>query len=88
MKRAYPNDLGLYVQKFFREYLLSLHTIRSYRDALILFLRFVSAHHGRRPEALDLDVFTAERVMQFLTHLEAERHNAPCVRIVVASNIH
>jgi hypothetical protein len=45
MKRARPNDLGLAVEKFFREYLptlrgMSLHTIRSYRDALILFLRF------------------------------------------------
>jgi integrase/recombinase XerD len=57
MKRARPNNLGLCVEKFFREYLptlrgMSLHTIRSYRDALILFLRFVSSHSGQRLEDL------------------------------------
>jgi integrase/recombinase XerD len=74
MKRARPNDLGLCVKKFFRAYLpvlrgMSQHTIHSYRDALILFLRFASDHSGRRLEDLDLTDFTAEHVGQFLTHL-------------------
>jgi len=51
---------------------MGVHTLRSYRDALVLFLRFVSAHGGRRLEGLDLDAFTAEHVCHFLTFLEAE----------------
>ena len=79
MKRARPNDLGLCVEKFFREYLptlrgMSLQTIRSYRDALVLFLRFVASHSGIRLEDLNLDVVTAEHVTQFLCFLETERH--------------
>lgn len=93
MKHAYPNDLGLCVEKFFREYLLtlrgmSLHTIRSYRDALVLFLRFVSNHNSRRLEDLSLDVFTAEHVAQFLTFLEADRHNGIATRNARLAALH
>lgn len=85
MRRIRPNQLGLCVEKFFREYLstlrgMSVHTLRSYRDALILFLRFASAHCGRRLEDLDLGAFTAEHVAQFLTSLEIERHNSIATR--------
>jgi integrase/recombinase XerD len=85
MKRARPNDLGLCVEKFFREYLptlrgMSLQTIRSYRDALVLFLRFVVSHSGIRLEDLSLDAVTAEHVTQFLSFLETERHNSIATR--------
>lgn len=85
MKRARPNDLGLCVEKFFREYLptlrgMSLQTIRSYRDALVLFLRFVASHSGIRLEDLSLDAVTAEHVTQFLSFLETERHNSIATR--------
>jgi len=93
MKRIHPNQLGLCVEKFFREYLptlrgMSVHTLRSYRDALILFLRFVSAHCGRRLEDLDLDVFTAEHVAQFLMSLEIERHNSIATRNTRLAALH
>ena len=93
MKRARPNDLGLCVEKFFREYLptlrgMSVHTLRSYRDALVLFLRFVSAHSGRRLEDLDLDALTAEHVSRFLTFLEAERHNGVATRNARLAALH
>lgn len=93
MKRARPNDLGLCVEKFFREYLptlrgMSVHTLRSYRDALVLFLRFVSAHSGGRLEDLDLDAFTADHVSHFLTFLEAERHNGIATRNARLAALH
>ena len=93
MKRARPSDLGLCVEKFFREYLpalrgMSQHTIRSYRDALVLFLRFVSGHSGQRLEDLDLTAFTAEHVRQFLTFLEAERHNGIATRNTRLAALH
>lgn len=93
MKRMRPNELGLRVEKFFREYLptlrgMSVHTLRSYRDALVLFLRFVSAHCGRRLEDLDLDAFTAEHVAQFLMFLEIERHNSIATRNVRLAALH
>lgn len=93
MKRARPNGLGFCVEKFFREYLptlrgMSLHTIRSYRDALILFLRFVSGHSERRLEELDLSAVTAEYVTQFLVFLEAERHNSIATRNTRLAALH
>lgn len=93
MKRVRPNELGLCVEKFFREYLptlrgMSVHTLRSYRDALVLFLRFVSAHCDRRLEDLDLDTFTAEHVGQFLMFLEIERHNSIATRNVRLAALH
>lgn len=93
MKRGRPNDLGLCVEKFFREYLptlrgMSLNTIRSYRDAMVLFLRFVSGHSGRRLEDLGLDAFTSEHVMRFLTFLEADRHNGIATRNARLAALH
>ncbi len=93
MKRTRPNDLGLCVEKFFRQYLptlrgMSLQTIRSYRDALILFLRFVSEHSGWRLEDLDLTAVTAEHVTQFLMFLEAERHNSIATRNTRLAALH
>ena len=93
MKHARPNDLGLCVEKFFREYLpalrgMSQHTIRSYRDALVLFLRFVSGHSGHRLENLGLDAFNAEHVGLFLTFLEVERHNGIATRNARLAALH
>lgn len=80
MKRTPPNDLGRCLVKFFQEYLPSLrgmspNTIRSYRDALVLYLRFSASHIGERVERLDLNHFTAEHVAAFVTSLERDRRN-------------
>ena len=60
MKRRLPTDLARALFRFFQEYLpaqrgMSLHTIRSYRDAVVLFLRHAAQHqpapqrvHARR----------------------------------------
>ncbi|NQD96324.1 site-specific integrase, partial [Pseudomonas sp. CrR25] len=65
-----------------------IHTIRSYRDALVLFLRFMSSHNSRRLEDLSLDVFTAEHVAQFLTFLEADHHNGIATRNARLAALH
>ena len=80
MKNNRPSAFGCAIERYFREYLptlrgMSVHTIHSYRDAIILFLRFVSAQKTKAIENLDLDDFTAEQVQLFLAFLEEERHN-------------
>lgn len=93
MKRARPNDLGHCIVRFFQEYLPSLrgmspHTIRSYRDALVLYLRFAASRTEQRLENLDLDDFTAEHVGEFLTSLERTRRNGIATRNTRLAALH
>lgn len=74
-----PNDPfpGL-LHAFFYERLVqqcnvSAHTVRSYRDAWRLFLRFVAARHKRAVSGLTLTELTAAEVAAFLQHSEVER---------------
>jgi site-specific recombinase XerD len=74
------NSPGTLIRSFFEDYLvcqkgLSAATIRSYRDALRLFLLFVATDCGRRLSRLTLAEFTAQRVVGFLNSLETQRHN-------------
>jgi integrase/recombinase XerD len=72
--------LGAVIHSFFVDHLqaqkgLRLASVRSYRDAIRLFLGFV-AREARSPiTRLSLEDLTFERVQQFLQHLERERHN-------------
>ncbi|WP_208328562.1 tyrosine-type recombinase/integrase [Paraburkholderia sp. BL6665CI2N2] len=66
----------------------SRHTIRSYRDALVFFLRFVSNDSNRRLEDLGLEAFTAEHVTRFLAFLEVERHNGISTRNARLAALH
>ena len=57
-----PNAFNHCIMKFFQEYLptlrgMSAHTIHSYRDALVLYIRFVTADGERHIERLDFDQF-------------------------------
>lgn len=73
--------LGKVVQSFFTDYLpvqkgLRLGSIRSYRDTIRLFLRFM-AEQKRHPIAtLALEDLTFDRVLAFLRHLEQDRGNS------------
>ena len=93
MKTHQPTQLGRGVVRFFQEYLPSLrgmspHTLRSYRDALVLLLRFV-AHDAQRPiEALEIPDLKAERITRFLHFLETERHNGIATRNSRLAAIH
>lgn len=93
MSRRTPTALGRDLVAFFEDFLpgqrgLSPHTIRSYRDALLLFLRF-TARDARRPiDRLDVSDLTAERVARFLASLEADRHNGIATRNARLGAIH
>jgi site-specific recombinase XerD len=75
--------LGALLYSFFEDYLktqkgLRPSSLRSYRDALRLFLGFVAADRHRQITRLALADLTMERVLLFLRHLEEGRGN--CVR--------
>lgn len=79
--KSQPNDLGRCLVRFFQDYLPSLrgmspHTIRSYRDALVLYLQHMASRSTRPVDKLDLGDFTAEHVAEFVTFLEHTRRNS------------
>jgi site-specific recombinase XerD len=93
MKRQLPTDLAQAVFRYFQDFLpaqrgMSLHTIRSYRDTLILFLRYLTGNTGRKIERLELYDFTADHVIRFLAHLETERKNSIATRNVRLAALH
>ena len=72
--------IGPIVFSFFERHLkvdkaMSPASIKSYRDAVKLFLTFVASQCHRTITGLDTEDLTAERVHNFLSHLEIERGN-------------
>lgn len=72
--------LGPVVQSFFVDGLLTMKglrpsSVKSYRDGIRLFLRFVADDAHRRITQLTLVDLTFERVLRFVRHLEEVRHN-------------
>jgi integrase/recombinase XerD len=93
MKRQLPTDLAQAIFRFFQDYLpaqrgMSLHTIHSYRDSVILFLRYLTEDTDRTTDRLQLRDFTADHVIRFLAHLEAERKNTIATRNVRLAALH
>lgn len=93
MKHSQPNAFGQAFTRYFREYLptlrgMSVHTIHSYRDATLLFLRFTASHNQTPIEKLDLNDFSAKQVGLFLEYLEVERHNSIATRNARLAAIH
>jgi site-specific recombinase XerD len=81
------------LRSFLSEYLPQLrgtspHTIRSYRDALVLLLRFVAARRSRPVATFDFDDIEAADVLAFLDHLERERGNSAATRNVRLAALH
>jgi site-specific recombinase XerD len=75
-----PPTLGPLVQSFFTDGLGTMKglrpaSVRSYRDVLRLFLRFVAQDAGRKITQLALTDLSFERVLHFLRYLEEERRN-------------
>ncbi len=88
-----PSALSHCIVKFFQEYLptlrgMSTHTIRSYRDALVLYIRFAAAHRGRPVERLNFDDLTATELGHFLAALEDERGNNVATRNARLAALH
>lgn len=93
MSRTTPTALGRNLVTFFEDFLpvqrgLSPHTIRSYRDALLLLLRFTARELHRTVDRLDVPDLTVERITRFLAALEAERHNGIATRNARLGAIH
>jgi len=93
MKTNRPNMLALLLQDFFACHLPSLrgmspNTIQSYRDSLVLLLRFLASHKKRPASSLDLGDLGAQEVQSFLVYLEQERNNSGSTRNIRLSAIH
>lgn len=93
MNRRRVTDLGAAVVQFFESYLptqrgMSRHTIRGYRDAIVMLLQFIARHHGGGIETLDLVDLDAQVVEEFLRYLEVERHNGVATRNVRLAAVH
>lgn len=93
MKPSLPTPLAGALREFFADHLprlrgLSPHTVHSYRDSLLLLLRFTAQHHGTALVTLDLDRIGSDEVIGFLEYLETDRHNAAVTRNVRLAAIH
>jgi integrase/recombinase XerD len=80
-----PKHLLQYLQAFFHDHLaaqrgLSEHTVLAYRDALKLFLTFVSKHLRKPMTRLTMNDLQVDSVLAFLDDLEKERKNGVVTR--------
>lgn len=93
MNTASPKALARALRGFFADHLprvrgVSPHTVRSYRDALMLLLRFLVRHHGREVVTLHFDDLAPDHILAFLDHLEADRHNGAATRNARLAAVH
>jgi len=93
MKRNFPTLLGAVVRDYFTDHLprvrgMSPHTIHSYRDSVVLLLRFLSVRSKRTVAELDLKDLDPPGILAFLSYLEKERNNGVATRNVRLSAIH
>jgi integrase/recombinase XerD len=88
-----PNLLGPALRNYFTDHLprlrgMSPNTIQSYRDSLVLLLRYVACERKRTVADLDLTDIDPEKVLAFLSYLERDRKNGVTTRNVRISAIH
>jgi len=93
MKPKLPNLLGATIRDYFTDHLPRLrgtspHTIHSYRDSLVLLLRFLSRQLNTPVTGLDLTDLEPPGILAFLAYLEEERKNGVSSRNVRLSAIH
>ena len=93
MKTGLPNLLGAVIRDYFTDHLPRLrgtspHTIHSYRDSIVLLLRFLSRQRNKPITGLDLTDLDPPAILAFLSHLEQERKNGVSTRNVRLSAIH
>ncbi len=80
-----PPILGSILHSFFEDHLkiqmgLRPESVKSYRDALRLFLCFTATACRRRLSRLSVCDLTSDRVLEFLRHIEADRENRVATR--------
>jgi len=93
MSVQHPNLLASSLRDFFSDYLprirgASPHTIQSYRDSLVLLLRFLASQKNGQVADLDLKNLSAPAIVAFLAHLEQARKVSAATRNVRLSAIH
>ena len=93
MKKRLPNLLSAIMRDYFTDHLPRLrgtspHTIHSYRDSVVLLLRFLSARSRRPVVELDLKDLDPPGILAFLSYPEQERKNTVATRNVRLSGIH
>jgi integrase/recombinase XerD len=93
MKNGSPNLLGAAIRDYFTDHLPCLrgtspHTIHSYRDSIVLLLRFLSQRRKKLVTELDLTDLEPPGILAFLAYLEQERNNGVSTRNVRLSAIH
>lgn len=81
MSTSMPLSFPCLLQQFFVQRLMqqrqaSPHTVLAYRDTFRLLLTFAHRQLGKHPSELALEDLNATLVLDFLHHLEAERHNS------------
>jgi site-specific recombinase XerD len=93
--RTHPsvNLLGAIIRDYFTDHLPRLrgcspHTIHSYRDSIVLLLRYVAEQRRIPVAALDLAHLGPARILAFLSHLEDQRNNGVATRNVRLAAIH
>ncbi|MDP3286413.1 MAG: tyrosine-type recombinase/integrase, partial [Desulfobacterales bacterium] len=73
------------LRQFFDQYLTGLkgaskHTVKAYRDTFTLFLPFAAQYHSCKISSLEMEHLANNLIMDFLDHLETERHNKAVTR--------
>jgi site-specific recombinase XerD len=81
------------VQDFFLRRLInergaSIRTVESYRDAFELLFGFIEKRHGKSPSTLTMADLDAPLILDFLDHLEIDRHNSARTRNARLAAIH
>ena len=93
MKSTPPNKLAVRLRDYFVDHLpsvrgASVHTIHSYRDSLLLLLRFLASQRKCRVHELDLSDIEPDHIIAFLADLEESRSNSVTTRNVRLAAIH
>ena len=93
MKPTTPTRLATCLRDYFTDHLprlrgMSVHTIHSYRDSLLLLLRFLVSRRKRQVFDLNFDDIGPDQILEFLNHLEADRNNSVPTRNVRLAAIH
>ncbi len=93
MKTKRPNLLAVLLKDFFENHLsklcgMSPHTIYSYRDSMVLLLRFLASNKNRPVSSLDLNDLGPQEIHSFLIYVEKERNNTVSTRNNRLSAVH
>jgi integrase/recombinase XerD len=79
---------SFFTERLIRQRHASPHTVAAYRDTFRLLLRFMQTTTGIAPSQLQLEDLDADRISDFLDHLETERHSTARTRNARLAAVH